>query len=207
MHAVLIIGLPNGKLKTTMSEDMAADPVCLRQVELLESAMQCRMLQDRIAASNHARAIAKLEQMGGSGAARETMARQDAPSKVAQRECRIAFTQHIRPMMVGLDLTLCCDLPGLGWQSCVMQAGAAACAAKGPCKHAREVLGWPEDLLCVDPSRVWPGKAWARRFFEWLVELGKVETLPASLLEAQRWGMCMRACVFHTPPVQHSFTL
>ena len=200
LHAVLMLALPNGELRTTMTEDMAADPVCLRQVELLEAALQCRMLQDRIAATNHAKAETYLEQRGGSGAAREPMGRQEAPSKVAQRECRAAFAQHIRPMMAGLDLSLCSDLPDRRWQSCVMRAGADACDAGGPCKRAREVLGWPEDLLCVDPSLVWPGKPWARRFFAWLVALGKVEAVPGSLLEQQRWALCMRACVPHMPP-------
>ena len=193
IHAVVIMGLPNGKVKTTMSEGMAAHPVCLRQVENLEAAMHCIMLEDRIKVNTHARAAARLEQMGGSGAERETIG--IAASKVALRESRAAFTEHIRPMMHELDLELCSDVPGSMWQSCVMEAGADACAAGGPCKHAREVLDWPEDLACVDPNRVGPGMPWARRFFQWLIEMGKVEVMPASLRGKQRWGMCMRASV------------
>ena len=73
MHAVMIIGQPNGKLKTIMTDNMAAHPVCSHQVEMLEAAMQCIMLQDQITASNHARPAAYLEQMGGSGAERKIM--------------------------------------------------------------------------------------------------------------------------------------
>ena len=198
--AVVIMGQPNGRLKTIMTDDMAADPVCLRQVEMLEAAMQCRMLQYRITDSNHARAAARLEQRGVSGAACETVG--IAPSKVALQDSRAAFTKQIRPMFGHLNLKFCSDLPDKQWQSFVMETGADACAAVGLCKHAREVLDWPEDLQCVDPNRVGPGMPWSRRFFQWLIEMGKVEGMPASLRGKQR---CVRASTVLR--VQHCCTL
>ena len=175
-----------------MTEELAQDRVCLRQVEMLESALQCIMLQERISASNHPRAEAKLLQMGGSGAVRETIGKQVAPSKVVQREARAAFIQHIKPMMVGLKLDFCSGLPDRQWQSCIMEPGADACAAGGPCRQARDVLEWPANLWCVDPARVWPGMDWCRGFFEWLIELGMIEEMPAHL-QQRRWAACMHA--------------
>ena len=144
--------------------------------------------------NTHARAAARLEQMGGSWGRTRNNRHRGIEGGAAGEQGSI-HRAHQAYDCISWTSSSAATCQASMWQSCVMEAGADACAAGGPCKHAREVLDWTEDLQCVDPNRVGPGMPWARRFFQWLIEMGKVEVMPASLRGKQRWGMCMHASV------------
>ena len=153
VHAVMIFILPNGKMKTAYSEQRGESRLVMQQLDLLEAAMDCNVREERITASNHAKAEARLRQKPRSTKSRVKLL---PLSRVALHAARQAFTQHVRPMLGGVKVDFCCRAKKSSRNNggaAFVAGGSTACAAGGACAEAPACAGVAGRLAVCGPQQ------------------------------------------------------
>lgn len=114
----------------------------------LLASLQLMVREQQLRASVDQRVLRRAKQLASSKSTHALEEKHVAPS---------TYQQHVAPVLGDLDVCTPAN-----WRQCIVKEGRGVCEAGSKCKEARAVLGWPDDLACVDPNTSRVGVSWDR---------------------------------------------
>ena len=166
---------PDGRVDCIASEGIRKHSLTGDMRQYLQASLELMVREQQLRASMDQRVLRRAKQLSSSKSTHALEGKHVAPSTKLRAVAREAYQQHVA-LVLG-DLDVCTPA---NWRQCIVKEGRGVCEAGGKCKEARAVLGWPDDLACVDPNRVDPDGSWKKRFLQFLKDKGHDVEIPTS---------------------------
>jgi hypothetical protein len=166
---------PDGRVDCIASEGIRKHSLTGDMRQYLQASLELMVREQQLRASVGQRVMRRAKQLASSKSTHALEDKQVAPSTKLRAAAREAYQQHVAPTL--LDLDVCAPA---NWRQCIVKDGRGVCKAGGKCKEARAVLGWPDDLACVDPNRVDPDGEWKKPFLQFLIDKGHDVEIPTT---------------------------